>query len=357
MPDGRSETAQLSGTTHEQITAPALGLGWEDLRREDSMILKSLAYPAVPLVILPLPWLMHAVAGWATWLYWTMVVVAVGMLLISVGVIRQEIRFHIKRRDTATQTLRAASQGRIEVIGTLRTIDGPPLISPLYGIPCVAYWSCFIAESKTKTSSAKKPDPIHVTAKQPPPAVLLGDGAAEVFVPFKDSFRVDTEVPLDQTTAPATLLRPDLQASLAAGDWTITVRREDVVPVDKPVQVNGLFRTLTSRDSYTTVVAAHTNLLPPTTEQLESDPVEQAWRTYCARREAEAGQSGPESAPVPVNAILPITHFTAYSMVRVSDAGGWATARMSFVLVLMSLPFAYLLARLMGWLEPLWPLF
>lgn len=338
-------------TTHDP--GGAKPLDWRAMMRPPSLKDALANLILIPPLFLPVAWGLYALVDWLPGLYWA-VVIAVGcVLLLFFGALSVELATHIKRRDTATQTLRAASQGRIEVIGTLRrTADH--LVSPLYGVDCIGYSARFDARpvpppGTATTTGGKRRDVILFSESSFPPAVLMVDGPAEAFLSFEGVHRHGTEIELLHPEAPRDLLRADIRDRLVDGDWTITLRQEALIPTDMPIQLNGVFRTLSSQDSYLEAVRKQTGLRAPTKEELDASPVEQAWRTYCARREDAAGTSG----PVPVDAVVPITDFKRHALVRVTDAGGRASAKIAAILVLMLLPFLYLALRLLDVMKPL----
>lgn len=319
---------------------------WRTLLRKKTRLEVVLGHALIPPLGGVVAWGLWGLAGWWEWLYWPVLILAGFTFHVFLAVAVNALRMQVKRTDTATQTLRAASQGRIEVIGTVRPIEGT-LVSPLYGVPCVAFKAWF-------TALDAKGELVSVRDKVLPAAVLLTDGLREAFLPVHQADEVSMRVELTQLDAPRDLLRQDIREALGEGG-TISERLEDVIPTDKPMQVNGVFRTLSSGDSYRTVVNAHVGLHPPTAEDLEKDAVEQVWRTYCRRREAEAeaGGAAPVPGPVPVDAILPVTHFKGIGIVRVADADWRHAADVVFNMALFAVPFGYLLLRLLDLTGPL----
>ncbi|MGC2856187.1 hypothetical protein ACM64Y_12000 [Novispirillum sp. DQ9] len=323
-------------------TSAAQPRHWRTLLRKKERSEVVMGYATVMPVSGAVAWGLWALAGWLEWLYWPVLILAGFTFHVFIAVAVNALRMQVKRADTATQTLRAASQGRIELIGTVRPIEGT-LVSPLYGVPCVAFNAWF---------SARDASGELVTAREKvlPAAVLLTDGDREAFLPVHEADEVAMRVELAQLDASRELLRQDIREELGDGG-KISARLEEVVPADKPMQVNGVFRTLSSGDSYRTVVNAHVGLIPPTEEELEKDAVEQAWRRFCRRREAEAGGAGP--VPVPVDAILPVTHFKGIGIVRVADADWRLAADVVANMVMFAVPFGYLLLRLLDLTGPL----
>lgn len=312
---------------------------WRDLLETKKVWEVVLSYAIIPVVCGMLAWGLWALTEWWALLYWPVVILAGLLLFISISLVATELLMQVKRADTATQTLRAASQGRIEVIGTVRPIEAP-LVSPLYGVPCVAFNAWF----RGKDASGQL---VEVREKTLPDAVVLTDGVTEAFLPIGAPHETAIRAALARLDAPHDWLRQDIREALGE-DGTILIRTEEVIPCDKPLQVNGVFRTLSSRDSYRTIVNAHVDFPPPLPENLAKDAVELAWKAFCQRCEAAAG--GKE---VPVDAILPVTHIKGIGIVRVKDAD-WRYALDSIATtILIEAPFAYLFARLLDVVEPL----
>lgn len=317
------------------------GADWRQFARARTPIRETvITHVVVPLVFGLLCWAGWALVGWLAWLHWPVVVVNAVLLGLFLSVVFNTARMQVKRVDTATQTLRAASQGQIEVIGTISPI-GALRASPLYGVPCVAFKSWLTAYPATGK-------PFRLEETWLPPAVILTDGSREAFLPVHAGDEPDMHAVLHTPQAPRDLLREDVRENVGS-DWRITERREHVIPPDAPMQVNAVFRTVSSHDSYRATVNAHVGLPPPTAEALETCPVEAAWRTYCRHRETIAGTAG----PVAVDAFLPVTLYKDIGIVRVADSR-WLYALDQMVTVLLaSLPLFYLLLRLLGVIDPL----
>lgn len=318
---------------------------WEALRRPvDST--ERMGFALLPIVYSFIAWGLVELAVWMPWLT-VPLFLAAGFLLYVLGhIVVHQIGLHVRRADTATQTLRAASQGRIEVKGTLRPVTGTPLISPLYGIPCAAYTAEFTAVRSRQE---------RVTLKEEvfPEAVLLSDGDAEAFLPLEEIHRFHTEVELSRPDAPLDWLRADLREQIDGPGWQVVQRAETLIPCDKVMQVNAVFHTQSTADSYLDAEARHLGKAPPPPETREHHPTETLWREYCRRREADAGGDH----PVAVDALLSISLMKGIGIVRARDANVRDTAK-TIGMALVFLPGAlYLFLRLALEIHDWTPLF
>lgn len=70
----------------------------------------------------------------------TIVLVAIAVIAV-VAAYRAYRRLHFARiiEDTPTSKIRSAPQGYVELQGKARLMDGPPIVAPLSGLPCVWY--------------------------------------------------------------------------------------------------------------------------------------------------------------------------------------------------------------------------
>jgi len=329
---------------------------WKKFQTQTPLWGYILVYALAPVVYFLIAWGVYAIGSLDRRLYWVVMPTLGVFVFLCIGVIFVAIRFHIKRTDTATQTLRSASQGRVELIGTLKPLD-EPVVSPLYGISCVAWWFTLMATPRQWPEGQSRPADLSIRESHMPAAVLLTDGENDAFLPFDNMFRDDTQVMLNKLDAPHDLMRQDLRILTQEEEWKITHRSEDLIPCDKPLQLNCVFRTLSSRDSYLEACYDQTNFLPPTPQELENSPLEQAWRAYCACREAAAEKQSGIGGPMRVDAILPITSLKPISLVRPVDAGGMAAWRIIHSMVLALLPAVYALLRLSDIIPPLLFLF
>lgn len=225
-----------------------------------------------------LSWVVHG----ANWLW-------IGGCLLALA---DTLRIEIKRQDTATQTLRSVSQGRAEIRGKVAAI-GPPFLSPFTQTPCVCYDFSVEVDGETVRESHYH-------------SFLLTDGERYVFVPLNRNKTTELLVWLDSDDAPKTLLREDLRGRNVAKQ-----RLERLIPVGLEVQVNGVFVTLSSQDSYIETAMTRLGLPIPTEENLNTLSEFKDWREWDADwkawvrlMEQERGQG---EAPVPLNAMLPLS--------------------------------------------------
>lgn len=316
-------------------------MAWERLRKRNEaelvwgVVFSPFIYFLLGLGILEL-------VEWAGWLRWPMIILLVLLLLVLMIGVVQQVRVHVKRADTATQSIRAASQGRIELIGTLKPIEGE-VISPLYAVPCVSWVSKLSAAAELRPAEKIADRPVvRFSDSLSPPAVLLTDGeGAEVFLPFLDENVQGMEIEIERPDEPRSLLREDLRKQMEMRTFVIGTRFESLVPCGKPMQANAVFSTLSSTDSYFKAVQARRKLPEPSEEQLLEDKVEQAWRRYCRAREEKAG-----AAPVPVNALLPLDEIGGVRVVRQSFASWRETALVISMMLILGAASVFMIGAL-----------
>ncbi len=331
---------------------------WQAFQKELE-ISEGQALVVLPVVYYFFAWGIYEATAWLSWLT-IPVAIAVALLLVAVILTAlSELSLHVKRADTATQTLRAASQGRIELKGTLLPVDGKALTSPLYGIPCVSYDAGFTAVRRTTgKTTADTTGRVALREKVVADAVLLSDGVDEAFLPLNDVHRYHTQVELDRCDAPTDLLRADLRDQIGHDQigrdgWRVAARTETIIPCDKPVLVNAFFITLTTADSYLAAEAKHLGKPPPEPKALENSPKETLWRAYCQRRQEESGAAH----PVTVNALLPNRGLTEIGIVRERDATWQNTVKVVGMAVVLAPATLYLFLRLTGIIGRWDPLF
>ncbi|KJS40013.1 MAG: hypothetical protein VR70_06395 [Rhodospirillaceae bacterium BRH_c57] len=318
---------------------------WQAFQKE-AEIDESLAFVLMPVVYYFFAWGIYEVTAWLSWLTIPVALAVALLLVMLIAITISELSLHVKRADTATQTLRAAAQGRIELKGTLLPVGGEALTSPLYGIPCVSYDAEFTAVRGTT-------ERVTLREKVFPAAVLLTDGVDEVFLPMDEKNRLNIEVELYRDDAPTGLLRADLREQVGGTGWRFAARKEVVVPCGKPVLVNTFYQTLTTADSYLAAEAKHLGKPPPEPKTLEDSPKETLWRDYCQRRQEASGAAH----PVVVNTLLPDRDLTDISIVRERDAD-WRNTVKIVSMALALVPGAlYLFLRLTGIIDRWDPLF
>lgn len=293
-------------------------------------------------------WGIYELVDWASWLHWPVVIMLILMLMAFVAIPFYELKVQAIRADTATQKLRSASQGRIELVGTLLPLEGE-ILSPLYSVPCVAWRSTFTAWPERRQGEPRplKP-PIDFKDSHVPAAVLLSDGEASAFIPLYENQSALLEVEIDSLDEPKALLRNDLRQPLEAGRLTIGSRNESVIPCGKPMQVNATLATLSSDQSYQQAVRRRQNLPEFTPEELEKDPVENAWRSYCLSREEAGGTPG---IPVQVDAIVPTADNGIIELSSVRRSGWRDTFAIIWLSIWASFFISLLLAIMTGMLD------
>lgn len=333
-------------------TAVGREVRWEDLQQGHSLAFDLLVYCGLSAGFMLLAWGVHALVTWQDALRWPVVIGVLMFDALLVLAVVTIIRAEVKRRDTGTQSIRSASQGRIELVGMVQAV-GEPMISPLYGVPCVAYRSSFEAfkpETAPVGDAGKgkaAADPLSFFEEMAAPAFLLTDGIREVFVPLEAFHLSGVEIVLNKDDEPLDTLRPDVAERLLP-DMTITNRDEDVVPIGKLVMANGVFRTFSSGDSYTRAAARHRGIEEPSDEALAGDPVETRWRAHCRRKEAAAG-----SSPVRVDALLPVSHFLGLPVVRANEPSWREAVKQTAMMLVVLVPGLYLAVRLLDVMSPL----
>ncbi len=316
---------------------------WERLEKKSSDM-------AVGLLLSPpfyalVAWGIFELVEWATWLYWPVLVVLVVMLMAFVAMPIYQIKLHATRADTAPQKLRSASQGRIELVGTLLPLEGE-ILSPLYSVPCVAWRSRFTAWAEQRHGQPRPVAPaIDFKESDLPAAVLLSDGEASAFIPLYKSATGLLEVEIDARDEPKELLRMDLRQPVEAGRLNIGDRSEVVIPCGKRMQVNATLITLSSDQSYQQAVRRRLNLPELTPDALEKDAIENAWLSHCRGKEEAAG------TPVQVDAIVPTSHVGDLHLAAVRYVGWRETLFILWLCFWASIFISLLLAIMTGMLD------
>ncbi len=69
------------------------------------------------------------------------IIIAATTIVAALAAYRAYRRLHLARviEDTPTSKVRSAPQGYVELRGKARLMDGPPIVAPLSGLPCVWY--------------------------------------------------------------------------------------------------------------------------------------------------------------------------------------------------------------------------
>lgn len=334
-PQGKAGMCEVGGS-HEFAGCAVMagqggGLAWERLKKRNEgelvwgLLLSPIVYVLLVVGILEL-------VDWAGWLRWPVAILLGLLVLMIAAVLVEQVRVHAKRTDTATQSIRSASQGRIELVGTLKPVGGE-VLSPLYGVPCVSWVAKLTATAEARPA-------VRFSDSMNPAAVLLTDGeGAEVFLPFPNDSVPAMEIEIERPDEPISLLREDLRRQ--SDGTTIAQRFESLVPCGKPMQANAVFRTLSSADSYLKAVCAHRKQPEPAERDLQEDKVEQAWRSYCRHREEVAG-----AVPVPVDVLLPLGEIGGVRVVRQTFASWRETATIVYLAVTLGVACVFTIGAL-----------
>jgi len=278
---------------------------WAPYRVPPSVVPRVLNALALAFAYLSLLFVINVLTEFFPVLRWATGVLAIGVVVMCVVPLVTRLRVEIKRADTATQTIRAASQGRIELVGRVAAI-GEPAGSPLFDVPAVSWWSsldCFVDVPAVRAAPDGRQDLSGVTFTETRErSFLLSDGDRAVFVPFDLRHRFDASEQLADIEAPFELLRRDILDRIAGRPVHARTREETVVPIGMAVQANGVLRTFLSSDPYMPEYARRTGAKPPTEAELGRHPIEADWREFCRAEEARRGGD-----PVPVDALLPLS--------------------------------------------------
>lgn len=278
---------------------------WTPYRVPPSVVPRVLNVLALTFAYLFLLFVVNRLTEMFPVLRWPAGALAVGVVVLCVVPVVTRLRVEIKRADTATQTIRAASQGRIELVGRVAAI-GEPVGSPLFDVPAVSWWSsldAFVDVRAARAAADGAPDLKGVIFTETRErSFLVSDGDRAVFVPFDVRHRFDVSEQLADLEAPFELLRRDILDRIAGRPVHARKREETVVPIGMRVQTNGVLRTFLSSDPYLPEYARRTGAKAPTEAELERHPVEADWREFCRGEERRRG-----GGPVPVDALLPLS--------------------------------------------------
>lgn len=226
--------------------------------------------------------------------------------LLILGRLREIVnskKIVFRRRDTATQTIRAASQGRAEVVGRITLIDQCNM-------------DLLADDRKNKTLT-----PFVIVDRSGDEAFVVGDVADGICDRFTDI------ASLLNTHAWHQAVEDELAGMSMA-------RKKLVGPL---AQVNGVFVTVSSRDSLADTIARHSNFsLPAGAESWNQHAAEKRWTVWTARKEREAG-----GEPVQVNVILPFQDIRAVGLTLGPPGSfGPALKEMVLKLALLIIPIA-----------------
>lgn len=292
---------------------------WEgDLQPHFS--LKVLGYLLVAFVILIVLLagsfrLLEMLIAWLSWLFWPVVILLGSSIFMIVWLVYLEIKIQLKRMDTATQSIRSASQGRIELVGRVQALD-KPLVSPLFAIPCIEYRATLVtapaangqAEDKklptdetVKASNDAKESPFRWRDTKSQNAFLLCDEGHQVFVPLmhKDSGRYfDVDL---QGKPPQEQFRDDVKKFLEQNKREVVYCRERLVPVGRLIQANAVFKTLNSNDDYVRQYQRQAKLSTSEHELESLKFITDVWRRHADSQESTAG------GPTRLDVLLPLS--------------------------------------------------
>ncbi len=311
------------------------------------------------------------------WLFWPAVGTLGIMAMLFAMALVAVITLQWKRWDTATQSVRGASQGRIELVGRCQA-PGEPLISPLFGIPCVDYRSRMVCMPNAAQAEEAGVVPEEVVPKETSgggeagttaeyggtaksgqlvwreqkslDALLLDDEGYRVFVPIvrRDDL---TEIAVKlRATPPLEQLRSDVRQFLSEKRATLVSCHEVVVPVDRLIQANAVFKTLNSDDDY---VSAHQRRLGHSDDEFTRarlKPVEDAWKRYASEQEAAAG-----GERIRLDTLLPLSSLKGIAL----TAKPYDLFKFTSDVVVLSICFVALIYFLLSWFDlvPLLPYF
>lgn len=290
-----------------------------------------------------------------SWLLWPVIVLAILWLL---GVLQSVIsgwKNHVKQLDTATSTIRGASQGSIEIIGRVKAIEGQALLSPMYQIPCVHY-QVSVGRAEIKGIFINNA----FFQERASRALLINDGTGEVFTPsFANTFNDQLLRRIEGAKLPPHLREhirsvPEFQSiSLPRGMCNLS---ESLMPVGVMVQANAILLTLKASDSYIRAWARLGNDLEIMLSASQRDQIESEWRTYADTCVAHANANN-KPAPL-LNVLVPANGRTSFTLTyRPRTRKRFWMSTEGFQLV-MSIAPVILILVLFGWISPedLWPL-
>ena len=181
--------------------------------------------------------------------WWSMIPGVLGLAAFVSGF----VFVHRKRliEDMPTSTLRAAAQGYIEVEGTGRIMEGPPIICPLSQTRCV-WWAYKVEEKRHRTDSRgrSRSEWVTVESGRSDDSFLLDDGTGTCVVD-----------PTGASVVPATTrrwygrgLRPDVPWELGLGFWRSAFYpyryTEELILEDNAVYALGAFRTQSGQEVF-----------------------------------------------------------------------------------------------------------
>jgi len=202
-----------------------------------------------------------------SWMFWPVVVLLLLLLLMVVLFVQSSRASARRRRDTAATTIKAASQGAVELTGHLKAIQGLQLFSETFNMPCFHLWG---------TASHRRHKRLggQFTQKR---SCLLDDGTGEVFI-AADALDIFHGVASGKKIVNPISQQYMTEANVKQpGPYTVI---EQLVPAQVPVRANGAFLTIRADESYLKAQARYHREPMPSDEKLQNSLVERHWRQY-----------------------------------------------------------------------------
>ncbi len=288
------------------------------------------------------------------WLFWPVVILAALWLFAALLLIIDGWRNYLARTDTATSTIRGASQGAIEIVGRVKAIEGQTLVSPINQIPCVHYRASVSCPSINKIVVNNA-----FFQEQAGRALLIDDGTGEAFAPsFANTFNDQLLNRFEASKLPRHLhdrirSNPDYQGiTLPRGSCNLD---ESLMPVGITAQVNAILVTIKASDSYIGAWTRLGNDLEILLSPSQRDRIDTEWRAYA---DTFLAQADAKNKPAPLlNALVPFTGTTSFTLTyRPKTKTRFVMGNLGFQLI-MSIAPTVLILMLFGWIshKDLWP--
>lgn len=249
---------------------------------KSKLLVETFAFVFMVGISLGLTLLATALARILPFLHWPLVALLAITVAFALWVITSILRDAARRQDTATSSIRGAAQGEVELRGRAHHIPGCELVSELMQTPCIAYNGELIGRNKDSVDRT-------LFKAKGRRSFILRDGTGEVFVPGSFFEFMASNRSSDLRTAP-----PLHMAGQYSGFETYLVN-ESAIPLDKDIQINGVFATLDADATFLPVLNARSDLR-------STDAIEEEWRVYA---DAAIAAAGPNAPPPRLNVILP----------------------------------------------------